>query len=152
MSDQPENQLDFDAAYGRHRREYQSIRVPLGLETRIKARARELPPGKGWIRIWRPLTAVAALALGLVAVSPLLKDNSGIEAGTPPLPSLAALSRSLPAKPSTSMPSFSQLKTLPKPRLPSRPMPTEKAPQSRDPRLFTESLFADVEEKTDENA
>ena len=61
MSDQPENQLDFDAAYGRHRREYQSIRVPLGLGTRIKARARELPPGKRWIRIWRPLTAVAAL-------------------------------------------------------------------------------------------
>lgn len=152
MNDQPGNRLDSDASYAERRREYQSIQVPPGFETRIKARARELPPSRGWVSTWRPITAGLALVLGLVVVSPLVIDKSNVTSDTPPLPSLTALSRSLPTKPVTAMPSFSQLKSLSAPSLPSRPKPSETAPQSREPRLFTESLFAFVQEKHDENA
>lgn len=152
MNDQPDDGLDVDDRYGQRRRDYQAVRAPHGLATRIKARARALPPSRGWASVWRPVTAGLALALGLVAVSPLLIDNHKATPSTPPLPSLTALSRNLPAKPTTSMPSFSQLKSLSAPSLPSPPKPTETAPQSRDPRQFTEYLFAYVEEKHDENA
>mgnify|MGYP001814317858 CR=1 FL=1 len=153
MTDQRDNQADSIDTYAERRRQYQAVRAPVGLETRIKAQARDLPQGRGWVNAWRPITAGLALMLGLVAVSPLLlNDNTEVATGTPPLPSLTALSRSMPSKPTASMPSFSQLKSLSAPKLPSRPNPAEAAPQSRDPRLLNEFLFAYVEEKHDENA
>ncbi|MEE8307818.1 MAG: hypothetical protein V3R81_11175 [Gammaproteobacteria bacterium] len=152
MNDQPDHQLDSDDSFAARRRDYQSIQAPPGLETSIKARARELGPSKGWVGVWRPVTVGLALALGLVAVLPLVIDRTKVAADTPPLPSLTALSRSLPTKPATSMPSFSQLKSLSAPAFPVRPKPAETTPQSRDSRQFTESLFAYVQEKHDENA
>lgn len=148
----PEQAADPDSRYRQQRSAYQAVQAPPGLATRIKARARELPTPKGWVDVWRPVTAGLAVALGLIAVSPLLVNKDDPAAGTPPLPSLTALSRSLPSKPVTSMPSFSQLKSLGTPNLPARPKPAEAEPQSRDPGPGTEYLFAHLQEKHDEKA
>lgn len=149
---EPETAADPASRYRSQRSAYQAVQAPPGLATRIKARARELPPSKDWVKVWRPVTAGLAVALGLIAVSPLLTNKSHPSPGTPPLPSLTALSRSLPTKPAASMPSFSQLKSVSAPSLPARPKPAAAEPQSRDPGLDTEYLFAYLEEKHDENA
>ena len=111
--------------------DYRAVKAPPYLKTRIQA---EVARGqrRAGLQRWHPIAAGVTLALGLLVATPLLKEETGTRADGPPLPSLAAASRVLPRKPATSLPSFSRLKTVKKPRLPARPSP-EAAPQTRHP-------------------
>ncbi len=144
--------IDVEDNYPTRRREYQAVQAPSWLAARIKSRAREVDSGKTWVETWRPITAGLAVALGILAVGPLLDGEKPSATNSPPLPSLTALSRSLPAKPAGSIPSFATLKSVQAPPLPSRPGPAKAEPQSQQRWLDTEFLFANLKEKQDENA
>jgi hypothetical protein len=141
-----------DADFQTRRREYKAVQAPSWIATRVKSRAREAAPGKSWLDIWRPVTAGLAVALGILAVGPLLDGEKASAPNSPPLPSLTALSRNLPAKSPGTIPSFATLRSLPTPLLPSRPRPVETEPQSQRRWLSTEFLLANLKEKHDENA
>ena len=114
------------------RDDYRAVKAPRYLKTRIQA---EVAGGRRRTSLqrWHPIAAGVTLALGLLVATPLLKEESGTRAsGTPPLPSLAAASRVVPRKPATSLLSLSRLRTVKKPRLPTRPSPGA-APQTRHP-------------------
>ena len=90
------NQQQHDptgAELDRLAQDYRAIKAPPHLKTRITAEARVQESRRGRQR-WRPVAAGLALALGLLAVTPLLKQEPGSETdGSPPLPSLAAAAR-----------------------------------------------------------
>lgn len=113
------------------REQYRQVRAPAGLAVRVRA-ATNKPSVRG--SLWMPTTA-AVLALAMLAVVvPLLVDvENDVPAATekPPVPSLSMLASMLPEKPSGRAASLTQLRTLAKPKMPSKPAGNE--PQASQP-------------------
>ncbi len=112
------------------KRDYQAIRAPAHLATRIRA---ETQGGKHRRRSWLPAMATAAVAVAAIAVAPvLLQNQAGDETVAPKPTSLSSLTAVSSSKPKIKAPSLSSVKSVPVPALPKKPRPaTGKEPQSQ---------------------
>ena len=123
--------------FKRLRADYRRIEPPPYLAARIKA---SVPPG-GTVRrtVWPAVAVPAALVLMFLVFGPFSGQLVSPQLEAPPLPSLAAAGRALPAKPKTSVPSFASIKGLSTPPAPRRPKPTTPEQQSTHRDLFQHS-------------
>ena len=109
------------------KRDYQAIRAPDYLATRIRAETRERPR-----RSWLPTVATVAVAVAAVTVAPiLLQQQAGQDTVAPKPTSLSSLSGLSSNKPKVKAPSLSNVRSVTVPALPKKPKPkTDKEPQS----------------------
>ena len=109
------------------KREYQAIRAPDYLATRIRAETRERPR-----RPWLPATATVAVAVAAITLAPLLLQQQATEDTVAPKPtSLSSLAGVASSKPKMKAPSLSRVRSVTVPALPRKPEPkTDKEPQS----------------------
>lgn len=110
---------------------YREMRAPGAMSTRVRASVTDQPQRGPF---WKPATATV-LALGLLAfVLPVLMD---VEESVPTIseeprrPSLSALAGMVPKKPAGRSTSLTRLRTLAKPKMPSKP--GVKEPQANYP-------------------
>ena len=111
------------------KRDYQAIRAPAHMATRIRAETRErVRPRRSWL----PAIATVAVAIAAVTVAPvLLQQQAGDETAAPRPTSLSSLSGISSNKPKIKAPSLSSVKSVTVPALPKKPRPAdEKEPQS----------------------
>ena len=111
------------------KRDYQAIRAPDYLATRIRAETRDDHRKR---RSWLPAMATVAVAVAAVTVAPvLLQQQAGDETVAPKPTSLSSLSGVSASKPKIKAPSLTSVKSVTVPALPKKPRPTtDKEPQS----------------------
>lgn len=104
------------------RRDYQAIKAPRHLATRIRASVGDdrLRPTR-----WLPVVAATTIAIAAIAMFPLLYQPVAVTAMKPSLSTLATLK---PEKPAVPAPSLSKLRSVTVPRMPAKPKP--KKPQT----------------------
>ena len=110
------------------KRDYQDIRAPAHLATRIRAEVadRDLPR-----RSWLPAIATVAIAVAAVTVTPVLLQQQASEQVAPKPTSLSSLSGISAKKPAMQAPSLSKVRSVTVPALPKKPRPAPaKEPQS----------------------
>lgn len=123
----------------RLKRDYQAIRAPQHLATRIRASVDE--DRRRPVR-WLPAVAATTIAIAAVAMFPLLYQPASVTAMKPSLSTLASLK---PEKPAVPSPSLSKVRSVPVPRMPAKPKP--KKPQSNrngEPEFLKEKDHANV--------
>lgn len=102
------------------KRDYKAITAPPQLATRISA---SVADSRVRSSFWMPAAVTCTAILALVWMLPFTGQTpSDIAAhhGKPSIPTLAALR---PTKPTSSMPSMTQLRSVSVPRMPSKPKP-----------------------------
>ena len=104
---------------------YRGIRTPPGFNARVAAALPAEAPRR--VAVWQPVIVVVTLLLVLTVLAPQREQRRAT--APPPIPSLAALSQGVPAKPRAAMPSLAQLRVN-MPAMPKRPATTPPA----DPR------------------
>jgi hypothetical protein len=111
------------------KRDYQAIRAPDYLATRIRAETRDNERKR---RTWLPAMATVAVAVAAVTVAPVLLQQQASDQNAAPRPtSMSSLSGVSSSKPPMTAPSLTRLKSVTIPALPKKPRPTtEKEPQS----------------------
>lgn len=117
---------DNDDRLDELKRDYRAIEAPPHLATRIRAEVAERPMRR---HRWMPATATAMVAISAVWLLPMLWQQPDVEAPRPSKPSLSAIAALKPDKPAAA-PSLTQLKTVPKPRMPSKPQLRPAKPQT----------------------
>lgn len=121
------------------KRDYQAIKAPQHLATRVRA---SVDDDRLRSTRWLPAVAATTIAIAAVAMFPLLYQPAGV---TPVKPSLSTLATLKPEKPAVSAPSLSKLRSVPVPRMPAKPKP--KKPQSNrtgEPEFLKEKDHANV--------
>ena len=108
------------------KRDYRTIEAPPHIATRIRAEVADRPMRR---HRWMPATATAMVAITAVWFLPALWQQQGIDAQRPSKPSLSAIAALKPDKPAAA-PSLTQLRTVPKPRMPSKPQLRRAKPQT----------------------
>jgi hypothetical protein len=121
------------------KRDYQAIRAPQYLSTRIRASVdqEQAQPAR-----WLPAVAATTIAVAAVAMFTLLYQPATVTAMKPSLSTLATLK---PEKPAVPVPSLSKLRSVPVPHMPAKPRP--KKPQSNrsdEPEFLKEKDHANV--------
>ena len=99
----------------RLKRDYQAIKAPPHLATRIRATVGDDPRRS---TRWLPAIAATTIAVAAVALYPMIDQPSG---STPMKPSLSTLATLKPAKPAVPSPSFSKIRSVPLPSMPAKP-------------------------------
>ena len=109
------------------KQDYQAVRAPAHLATRIRAETRDSP-----LRSWLPAAATVAVAVAAITVAPvLLQQQANQETIAPKPTSLSSLSGVSSNKPKMKAPSLSSVRSVTVPALPKKPKPkTNKEPQS----------------------
>ena len=101
------------------RKRYQQIEAPPHLRTRIRANTAGLPTRH---RGWLPVAATAVLTAAMLGLLPVLWQSSSLPDTPDATPSLATLASLSVERPDVRRPSLSQLRTLPAPRMPDKPV------------------------------
>lgn len=111
--------------------QYRRVKAPAALAARVRAAVDEAPQRGS---LWMPATAtVFALAL-LAGILPLLMDVPDSQPAATDKqrrPSLSALATMMPKKPPGRSTSLARLRTISKPKMPSKPV--SKEPQANNP-------------------
>ena len=108
------------------KRDYRAIEAPPHLATRIRAEVADRPLRR---HRWMPATATVMVVVTAVWLLPVLWQQQGVDAPRPSKPSLSAIAALKPDKPSAA-PSLTQIRTVPKPRMPSKPQLRPAKPQT----------------------
>lgn len=107
------------------KRDYQDIKAPPHLATRIQASVAERPARTlGWL----PAAATAIVATAAVWIFPIAWQGAAVDVPTPARPSLSTLATLKPVKPPGVAPSLSRIQSVPRPQMPAKPKPAR--PQS----------------------
>ena len=111
------------------KRDYQTVRAPDYLATRIRAETRDANRKR---RSWLPAMATVAVAVAAITVAPvLLQQQAGDETAAPKPTSLSSLSGVSSNKPQMKAPSLTRVKSVTVPAMPRKPRTsTDKEPQS----------------------
>lgn len=99
------------------KQQYQRIKAPPYLATRIRAQAPQRPARRP---AWVPVAAMVTVAFGVLSVA-LIVQQQASHVVAPPRPSLSMLSRLTPDKPGFSVPGMSRIRTVKRPALPPKP-------------------------------
>lgn len=107
------------------KQEYQSLKAPPYLATRIRAEVKERSIPR---QIW--LAVSVTLALAILSVT-ILSQKQATQIDAPTMLSLPMVSRLTPEKPRISVPGLSQIRSVATPALPPKPILDEpKEPQT----------------------
>ncbi len=101
------------------KRDYQDIKAPPYLATRIRAQVADIPSRR---RGWLPALATVAVAVGALTVTPVLMQQRAaddVQSAT----SLTVLAKASALKPGTTAPSLSRIRSVDVPAMPSKPKP-----------------------------
>ena len=104
--------------FGKLKEDYQDIRAPQHLATRIRAEVADRAPLR---RSWLPALATTAVAVVVIGVTPLVLQQQTGETVIPKTPSMSTLARLKPDKPAVTAPSLSRVRSVKTPALPPRP-------------------------------
>ena len=121
------------------KRNYREIKAPQHIATRIRA---EVGDRKRGVPRWIPLTASVMVAVTAVWFLPVVLQQQAAQVTPTTTPSLSALARLKPAKPTVSAPSLSKVRSVRVPAVPVRP---NVRPPAR-PRSQIEFKLEDAEE------
>ncbi len=101
------------------KKRYRQIEAPPHLLTRIRANT-AVPPTRH--RGWQPVAATAVLTAAMLGLLPVLWQSSSLPETQNTRPSLAKLAALSVERPDVRRPSLSQLRSLPAPRMPDKPV------------------------------
>ena len=121
------------------RRKYQAIEAPADTVARAVLAAEANVRPHGTLRLAYVGTA---LIVGVLALLPFMTLRDAAPDSVSMLPSLTAVSRAMPAKPTVSIPSLGSIRSVAMPVMPKRPAPT--------PGQDTQSYF-DTDDGSDSN-
>jgi hypothetical protein len=122
---------------------YRDIKAPPHLATRIRA---EVAGQRVRTYSWMPASATV-MAIVLVAwLAPFVGEQTGTPSSVMRKPSLSTIAALKPNAPPRTSVSLSQLKTIKKPRLPSKPRPKPR-PKATKPQTYLESESDLLKEK-----
>lgn len=107
------------------RESYREIEAPAHVATRVRAHVADTPR-RSWA--WLPVPATALAVFAALWFVPFLGQQTIVRDVPPAKPSLSTLASVKPAKPRTSAPGLSQLRSVSVPAMP--PKPELKKPQS----------------------
>lgn len=114
------------------KRDYRDLEAPPHLATRIRA---EVGAQRYRSRPWLPAAVTMVLAIGIAL--PFLWQQTtpkppaeASRTEQPSTPSLSALSSLRPERPKVATPNLTQLRSVPTPRMPTRPQLNPRRPQS----------------------
>lgn len=109
---------EFEDEIGRLRKQYRAVEAPSYLRTRISAHARA---GQAVQRHWRPAFVAIPVAIAIFGILPFIVKQETESIVSPKLPSLTALSRLKPDKPTSVSPGLSRVRTVSAPPMPKKP-------------------------------
>lgn len=98
------------------KRAYREINAPPGLALRVRAEFADTP-----VRPPRLVPVAATLAIGVLALLPLIFMEPASRATAPVMPSLAMVSEMIPDGASLTSPSLSRVRSVKRPAMPSKP-------------------------------
>lgn len=101
------------------KKRYRQIEAPAHVRTRILANTSRMPAGQ---RGWLPVAATAVLTAAMLGLIPVFWQSSSLPETPNAKPSLAKLASLSVERPDVRRPSLSQLRTLPAPRMPAKPV------------------------------
>lgn len=141
MSDETK---EFEDGIGKLRKRYQAVEAPPYLQTRIGTHARARNTAQ---RHWRPAFLAIPVVIAIFGILPFVVKQETDATVSPKLPSLTALSRLKPDKPTSVSPGLSRVKTVSAPPMPRKP----KSDVAGDPQSNIETnLFPELKEQNHE--
>lgn len=119
------------------KRDYQSVKAPPYLATRIQASVADSRTRTGF---WMPAAVTCTAIVALIWMLPFTTQVTSDAVEKPSKPSMSALAALKPTKPATPAPSMSQLRSVSVPSMPAKPKVVEPPKSQTNYQLENETL------------